>query len=305
MGDEPIGTNDDLDANNEVAIPDDDAPVGMAITDGGTTVTLSYLIETEAHDPANPPGSATEANLVPNGYTSTDDGELSVTFTGVKIAPVGTSDAAPFFAPGEVSLRNTGSQVADTIKVRPEPDAPNRTPLKVGAGAGAAVIAALVFLLGTGGDEGASTPERPRVATTTTIAAAATEPVTPAAAAEPAVELERFTATFDPASYTTTYDAVLTVDARELDITWELRPHEDCGVFDSFDGRATWTHPHESQRGQVPGFPDDRYCQDPQGTTGHTGEVVVRFGSAGTVCEYAYPGGSVDGVVDRPATTCR
>jgi len=125
----------------------------------------------------------------------------------------------------------------------------------------------------------------------------------PAARAD--VEIIRLVITFDQGRYTSDYR--LEVADPDVEVTWRLEPHEDCGVFTADGFEAHWTHPHESQRGEpsLSSFPDDRFCADTaQQQGGHPGNVVVIVSDGTVTCTLTYTRGSEAGELDGDAAEC-
>ena len=167
-----------------------------------------------------------------------------------------------------------------------------------------ALIIGVVVMGGGGDDDDGDLEATPTTEVTGTTAEDVVE--TTAATAPPPVgeapTVGPMLVTFDQSTYTTTYQlAVDDPDGDPVTVTWTLEPHEDCGVFESSGATATWTHPHESQRPLVPGFPEDRFCRDTtQQQSGHPGTITATVTDGSFECTLVYTGGSEEGTADGP-----
>jgi hypothetical protein len=165
----------------------------------------------------------------------------------------------------------------------------------------AAVAAVSVVMVGTvlglvlltrGGDDAESVAGADRFAT------AAPEETTSSLPGVGMPFIETFMAAFNQYTFSTTYTVIANdPDGDVLSYDWVFEPHEDCGLWQELRDQAIWTHPHESQREHVQGFPDDRYCQDSaQQSGGHPGVIQVVVSDGVSSCTYTYPDGSIAGV---------
>ena len=160
------------------------------------------------------------------------------------------------------------------------------------------VIAIIGFLVTSGGDDSDVAVTTTTTSTTTTTTTAAPTTTTTARTSAPPTELTMVVG-FDQATYTTHYQ-VLTADpdGDPLTYEWTFAPVEaTCGVFVADGQNASWQHPHESQRDQVPGFPADRFCADT--TTGHPGTISVIVSDGVNRCEVVWTNGADPGVLGR------
>lgn len=160
------------------------------------------------------------------------------------------------------------------------------------------LVAIIGFFLTSGGDDDdvAVTTTTTTTSTTTSTTTTTAAPTTTVRTSLPPTNLSLFVG-FNQATYTTSYQVVAAdPEADPLEYLWTFAPAEPtCGVITTDGQNASWQHPHESQRDQVPGFPADRFCADT--TTGHAGTVTVVVSDGVNRCEVVWTEGAEPGLL--------